>query len=101
MAEAFLEVIEAVNRDAVPTLDEILIETLIPLEDKRAFYAELIENTKPGLTHLLFHPAVDGEELKAIADTHRSRHADYSRTETKPFAIMLNSLAFTSLGIVN
>jgi len=77
MAEAFLEVIEAVNRDAVPTLDEILIETLIPLEDKRAFYAELIENTKPGLTHLLFHPAVDGEELKAIADTHRSRHADY------------------------
>ena len=47
MAEAFLEVIEAVNRDAVPTLDEILIETLIPLEDKRAFYAELIENTKP------------------------------------------------------
>ena len=101
MAEAFLEVIEAVNRDAVPTLDEILIETLIPLEDKRAFYAELVENTKPGLTHLLFHPAVDGEELKAIADTTDPVTRITSRTETKPFAIMLNSLAFSSLAIVN
>jgi predicted glycoside hydrolase/deacetylase ChbG (UPF0249 family) len=77
MAEAYLEVLEAVNQDAVPTLDEILVETLIPLAEKSGFYEDLVRNVEPGLTHLLFHPAVDGEELKAIADTHVSRHADY------------------------
>jgi hypothetical protein len=77
MAEAYLEVLEAVNQDVVPTLDEILVETLIPLEEKSGFYEDLVRNVMPGLTHLLFHPAVDGEELKAIADTHLSRHADY------------------------
>lgn len=77
MAEDYLEVIENIQADAVPTLDEIIIDTLIDLQDKRAFYRDLISGIRPGLTHLLFHPAMDGEELRAIADTFESRHADY------------------------
>jgi predicted glycoside hydrolase/deacetylase ChbG (UPF0249 family) len=86
MAEAFTEALSLVEADKVPTLDEILIETLVPMADKRTFYREMIQGVGPGLTHLLFHPAVDGEELSAIADTHQSRHADYEAFKTKDLA---------------
>ena len=58
-------------------LDEIIIETLVDKPDKMNFYRQLIDEVKPGLTHLLFHPAINSGELSAIADTHISRHADY------------------------
>lgn len=77
MADEFLEVLDKVDPAAVPTLDEIIIDTLIDMNDKEAFYKEIIDNVQPGLTHLLFHPAVDGDELQAIAHTYSSRNADY------------------------
>ncbi len=77
MASDYLEVLDKVDTDSVPTLDEIIIDTLIDLDDKKSFYRELIDGIKPGLTHLLFHPAKNGEELKAIAHTFASRNADY------------------------
>jgi predicted glycoside hydrolase/deacetylase ChbG (UPF0249 family) len=77
MAEDYLAVLEKVEAESVPTLDHIIIDTLIDMDDKDQFYRELIDGLEPGLTHLLFHPAIDGEELQAIADTHKSRHADY------------------------
>ncbi len=77
-ADAFEAVMEQVQADQVPTLDEIIIDTLLPMTDKKAFYRELVDGVKPGLTHLLFHPAKGGEELSAI-DRNRpeSRNADY------------------------
>ena len=75
--DAMLAAIEEVDRSEVPTLDEILIDTLVQLSDKSQFYRDLIDAIEPGLTHLLFHPAVDGEELSAITGTHASRNADY------------------------
>jgi predicted glycoside hydrolase/deacetylase ChbG (UPF0249 family) len=76
--EDYLEILEKVDGNDVPTLDEIIIDTLIPLEDKAQFYREHIKNIKPGLTHLLFHPAKIGEELLAIdKKAPKSRHADY------------------------
>ncbi len=77
MAEQYREVLAGVDPETIPTLDEIIIDTLIDLDDKKAFYRELIDAIRPGLTHLLFHAAKDGEELSAICDTHASRHADY------------------------
>ena len=78
MAEDYLSVLEQVDTDAVPTLDEIIIDTLRPMDDKYAFYRQLIDSVKPGLTHLLFHPAKMGEELAAIDQRASvSRHADY------------------------
>ena len=47
------------------------------MDDKEAFYKDIIDNIQPGLTHLLLHPAKDGEELQAIAHTHGSRNADF------------------------
>lgn len=77
MAEDFLAVMEKIDNSAVPTLDEIIISTLVDLKDKDAFYKEIINGIQPGLTHLLFHPAITGDELAAIANTYDSRHADY------------------------
>jgi predicted glycoside hydrolase/deacetylase ChbG (UPF0249 family) len=86
MSEAFLEAIERVEAETVPTLDEILIETLVPLTDKHEFYRQMIKSVRPGLTHLLFHPAVNVSELAAIADTHASRHADFEAFKTRDLA---------------
>jgi predicted glycoside hydrolase/deacetylase ChbG (UPF0249 family) len=77
MANDYLEVLEKVDTESVPMLDEIIIDTLVDLDDKKSFYRELIDGIKPGLTHLLFHPAINSEELKAIANTFASRNADY------------------------
>ena len=77
MAADYLEILELVQQEKIPTLDDILIETMVPLDEKLGFYKNLISKIGPGLTHLLFHPAVDGEELAAIADTHVSRNADF------------------------
>lgn len=88
MAEEFVAILEKVDAARVPVLDEIIIDTLVDLNDKETFYREKIQRIKPGLTHLLFHPAVNGDELQAIADTHGSRHADYlvwSQAKTRQF----------------
>ncbi|HKI73340.1 MAG TPA: polysaccharide deacetylase family protein [Pseudomonadales bacterium] len=78
MAEAYMEVLENVVSGDVPTLDEIITDTLIPIDDKKAFYRELVDSVKPGLTHMLFHPAKIGDELRAIDKVRpESRHADY------------------------
>ncbi len=77
MADEYLQILALIDEDQVPTLDDIIIETLVPKVTKHDFYRDLIAGIRPGLTHLLFHPAVAGAELQAIADTHASRHADY------------------------
>ena len=77
MADELLQVLAMIDTDQVPTLDDIIIETLVPKTSKHDFYRDLIKVLQPGLTHLLFHPAVAGAALEAIADTHASRHADY------------------------
>lgn len=78
LAEEYIAVIAQIDAGKVPTLDEIIIDTLQPMTDKSAFYRELIDSVKPGLTHLLFHPAVMGDELAAIDKrASESRHADY------------------------
>jgi predicted glycoside hydrolase/deacetylase ChbG (UPF0249 family) len=78
MADDYLALLAKIDADEVPTLDEILVDTLVMLDDKADFYRQLIDGIQPGLTHLLFHPARIGEELLAI-DQERpySRHADY------------------------
>lgn len=76
--EAYEHIIDQVQTEAVPTLDEIITETLHAEDNKIAFYKELIGNIKPGLTHLLFHPAKMAEELRAITpDSCAWRNADY------------------------
>lgn len=78
IAEQYIEILAKVDAGKVPTLDEIITETLKWVEDKFEFYCQLINNLKPGLTHLLFHAAKMGEELAAItADSCEARNQDY------------------------
>lgn len=78
MADALAVLMEQVDSGGIPTLDEIIIDTLIPSTNKHKFYRELVDSVKPGLTHLLFHPAKLGDELRAIDKrASESRHADY------------------------
>lgn len=78
LADDYMVLLEKINTGEVPTLDEIIIDTLIPLADKKAFYRERIDSVKPGLTHMLFHPAKIGDELRAIDKrASESRNADY------------------------
>ena len=78
IADGYAEVLEKVDTDKVPTLDEIYIDTLKPMTNKKVFYRELIDTISPGLNHLLFHPAKMGDELMAIdKERPESRHADY------------------------
>ncbi|MDA7755443.1 MAG: polysaccharide deacetylase family protein [Pseudomonadales bacterium] len=78
IADGYAEVLEKIDTNRVPTLDEIYIDTLRPLTDKKAFYREIIDKVGPGLNHLLFHPAKMSEELVAIdKERPESRHADY------------------------
>jgi len=74
----YLDIMESIDTHQVPTLDEIIIDTLIPMKDKSAFYRQIIDDIKPGLNHLLFHPAKMGDELRGIdKKASESRHADY------------------------
>ena len=98
MADEYLQILAMVEQDQVPTLDEILVETMVPLTQKNDFYRELIEKVQPGLTHLLFHPAVAGAELEAITDTHASRHADYEAFSDRSLREFAESLGIHVIG---
>jgi predicted glycoside hydrolase/deacetylase ChbG (UPF0249 family) len=77
-AQEYVEILARVDAGKVPTLDEIITQTLIEVDDKFQFYCELIDGLKPGLSHLLFHAAKNGEELSAItADSCAARNQDY------------------------
>jgi len=76
--DTYAQIIDQVNTASVPTLDEILIDTLHHEDSKIEYYKDLISHVKPGLTHLLFHPTKMGEELAAITpESCAWRNADY------------------------
>jgi predicted glycoside hydrolase/deacetylase ChbG (UPF0249 family) len=97
-SDEYLEVLDKVNTSAVPTLDEIIIDTLIDMDDKKAFYRKLVDGINPGLTHLLFHPATDGDELRAIAHTYGSRHADFIAWSDPEMKAYIESAGIVHIG---
>jgi hypothetical protein len=46
MAEEFVAILEKVDAARVPVLDEIIIDTLVDLNDKETFYREKIQGIK-------------------------------------------------------
>lgn len=76
--DAYQELIDMVETSSVPTLDEIIVDTLHHEDDKLGYYKSLVAGIKPGLTHLLFHTAKLGDELRAITpESCEWRNADY------------------------
>jgi predicted glycoside hydrolase/deacetylase ChbG (UPF0249 family) len=67
-----------------PLLDTIIHRTLgeITPEQKEATFREYLDNIRPGLTHFLIHPCMDGGELAAMTPVdgrHRATEYDIAR----------------------
>ena len=80
-AEEYVAALMEVSDVDILMLDAIVVNTLVPLADaggdKRTFYEDLIRTTAPGLTHLLYHPALAGDELAGATGTWETRSADH------------------------
>ncbi|KKN58057.1 hypothetical protein LCGC14_0555730 [marine sediment metagenome] len=82
-----LIIMNDLEKDNYPFIDHLRFGPLEFKDDKIKFYCNLFNSLKPGLTHLLFHPAKLSPELKAIKHTPIERNQDYE--------------AFTSLRLKN
>jgi predicted glycoside hydrolase/deacetylase ChbG (UPF0249 family) len=77
-AEDYLNLLPQLEASGVPLLDQVIIDTGGEQPDKTKYYCECLSKIKPGLTHLLFHPAKMSAELKAITpDSVVWRDQDY------------------------
>jgi len=77
-ADAILKMFSQLEAKGVPMLDHILIDTGGEYPDKTQYYCKVFAEIKPGLTHLLFHPAMMSSELQAITpDSAGWRDQDY------------------------
>ncbi len=78
MAAFAAQFVQELEGQGLPLLDHL---TGLPLEedpgDRIAMTKREIDALPPGLSHLLFHPAQDSPELRAITPNWRSRVADY------------------------
>ncbi|MFX0209861.1 MAG: polysaccharide deacetylase family protein [Candidatus Hodarchaeota archaeon] len=77
-AEAYFNFLPQLEASGIPLLDQIIIDTGREQPDKTKYYCDYLSEIKPGLTHLLFHPAKMSPELKAITpDSAVWRDQDY------------------------
>lgn len=65
-ADIYLTFLEGLEKDGFPLIDQMIINTGGEQPNKVKYYRKRFDEVKPGLTHLLFHPAKMSEELKAI-----------------------------------
>ncbi|HZP58492.1 MAG TPA: ChbG/HpnK family deacetylase [Dehalococcoidia bacterium] len=84
-AEVYLAQARRLEERGWPLLDNVIVKTLseIAAEDKEARFRRFLDELRPGLTHLLVHPAKGGEELEAMAPAdcrHRAKEYEIFRT---------------------
>lgn len=83
-ADVIIKMFSQLEAKGVPMLDHIIIYTGGEYPDKTEYYCKLFAEIKPGLTHLLFHPAKMSSELEGITpDSASWRDQDY-RAFTDP-----------------
>jgi len=76
--EFFLNLIESLEAEGFPLIDQMIIDTGGEYSDKVQYYCERFKEINPGLTHFLFHPAKMSPELQSIApDSAKWRNQDY------------------------
>ena len=77
-ADMYLELLPQLEAEGAVLLDQIIINTGGEQSDKVKYYCDRMAEIRPGLTHLLFHPAKMSPELAAIApDSGVWRDQDY------------------------
>ncbi|MCK4848248.1 MAG: polysaccharide deacetylase family protein [Candidatus Heimdallarchaeota archaeon] len=76
--EIFLNLIDTLEAEGFPLMDQMIIDTGGEYPDKVQYYCERFKKIKPGLTHFLFHPAKMNPELQSITPkTAKWRNQDY------------------------
>lgn len=70
--------VEALERGgAMPVVDHMADLYARPKGDRLGEYEARLRGLPPGLTHLVYHPALPGEEIQSIADDWPIRVGDY------------------------
>jgi chitin disaccharide deacetylase len=78
LAAALRRVNQELDRRKLPVLDHLLqFYGGDDLAEREQTYRQAIQNLQPGVTQLIIHSAIDGEELAAITTSHLRRNQDY------------------------
>ncbi|MFX0015453.1 MAG: polysaccharide deacetylase family protein [Promethearchaeota archaeon] len=77
-ADLYMELLPQLEANGTILIDQIIIDTGGEQLDKVEYYHNRMAEIKPGLTHILFHPAKMSSELKSITpDSAVWRNQDY------------------------
>jgi predicted glycoside hydrolase/deacetylase ChbG (UPF0249 family) len=71
------EILRAWEARGILPVDHLEVLLLRDVEDSLAYVKNLFDGLRPGLTHLLMHPAIDSPELRAITPDWQARVAEY------------------------
>lgn len=78
MVSAVKKVNEELDKRKLPMLDNLLqFYGGDDLAAREKSYLESLDQLKPGITQLIIHSAVDGDELKSITTSHARRDQDF------------------------
>ncbi|MBX3420746.1 MAG: polysaccharide deacetylase family protein [Pirellulaceae bacterium] len=78
LAAALDEVVTQLDQRKLPVLDHLLqFYGGDDLAKREQTYKDAIEKLSPGISQLIIHSSVDGEELQAITTSHLRRHQDF------------------------
>ena len=89
-----------VEERGMPMFDSIV---MLPLREAQAVSdrtqvaKEFLENMKPGLHYFIFHPAVAGPEIKAVAPDWEARHGDYELFKSEDWKSIVADSGVTSV----
>lgn len=92
------KLMKSLEKENFPLVDHLRAAPLEVQEDKIKFYSELFSSLKPGLTHLLIHPAKLSSELKALKHTHVERNQDYEAFTSQELKEHVESLDLHLIG---
>jgi hypothetical protein len=76
--EAYAPVVEMIESIGVPMVDGILGMPLEHADDHIGVAKKLFDEVPVGITHFIFHPSIDTQELRDIAPDWQARVANYN-----------------------
>ncbi|MHA1993702.1 MAG: polysaccharide deacetylase family protein [Candidatus Hodarchaeales archaeon] len=97
--DIYQKLLATLESSGFPLIDHMIIETGGVYPNKSQYYHELLKELKPGLSHLLFHPAKMSPELKSITpDSAEWRNQDYEAFTDASLRESVEKLDITIIG---